>query len=150
MISKNGCGILRELLIELQHDTKLFPEDSNETVTVTAGGVANTFSAWTELVDNNAVSFSSKIADQDGHISNILLEAVSATDKIYILELSCCDDNTIITRARWIVNLANIGTSCAANVRSVKIPAGETVYYRLKCETGGATAEISLRYHTHE
>ncbi|GAH15694.1 unnamed protein product, partial [marine sediment metagenome] len=34
-------------------------------------------------------------------------------------------------------------------IRADEIPAGETVYYHMKCETAGATCEVSLRYHTH-
>ena len=140
--------ILDDLNLEAFHVSFFFPEDSNETITITAGGAINTFGAWAEIVDNNAVTFSSKIASNIGHISMIGVEDVSATDKIYMLEIAYGDAKTVVTRHRILVGVGKV-TSCQTRVRPLKIPAGETVYYRLKCETGGATALVNLKYHFH-
>ena len=140
--------ILDDLNLEAFHVSFFFPEDSNETITITAGGAINTFGAWAEIVDNNAVTFSSKIASNIGHISMIGVEDVSVTDKIYMLEIAYGDAKTVVTRHRILVGVGKV-TSCQTRVRPLKIPAGETVYYRLKCETGGATALVNLKYHFH-
>lgn len=74
-------GRLRELFVdttnlieESAHESYIFPEDTNETSTHTAHANADTFCAWTEIVDNNAVTLSSKFASNNGHISAIVLE----------------------------------------------------------------------------
>jgi len=47
-----------ELLLEMQHDSELFPAGSGEKITFTAGGVADTFGAWAEVaVDGNGTTF---------------------------------------------------------------------------------------------
>jgi len=129
------------------HVSAIFPEDTDETVTVSAGGTANTFGAWAELVDDQAVTLSSKFADNSGHIVAILIEVCSVTDKRYLLELAYGDDETVFVRNRFMKILTKMNVGHQKRVRSIEIPAGETIYYRLKCETASATAEVHLRYY---
>ena len=49
-------AILKILYEELFHENHIFPEGSNETVTLTAGGTINTYGAWAEIADNNSVT----------------------------------------------------------------------------------------------
>lgn len=135
-----------ELINESSHLSYYFPEDSNEIITFTAGGGVNTFGAWAEIVDNNAVTFSSKVASDIGHISLVSVEQTSVADKVYILEIAYGATKVIITRHRVLVGAGRL-SSAQTRVRALKIPAGETVYYRMKCETAGATAQVALRYH---
>ena len=127
------------------HTTELFPEDTDETVTVTAGGTNNMFGAWAELVDNNPVTMSSKFASEEGHIASILIEEASVIDKRYLLELSYGAAKTIISRSRFMKATNKLHVSHQSRIRAPHIPTGETVYYRLKCETASASAEIQLR-----
>ena len=138
-----------ELILEALHLSHYFPEDSNETVTFTAGGGVNTFGAWAEIVDNNAVTLSSKFAGNDGHISAILIEDASVTDKIYVFEISYGATKTVVIRGRVLSATVLLSTVQQGRRRTLMIPAGETVYYRMKCETAGATGQIALRYHCH-
>jgi len=141
--------ILRMLYEEAFHENFIFPEDSNETVTFTAGGTVNTFGAWAEIVDNNAVSLSSKLIS-GGHISSIISESADTKDKVYMLEISYGDAKKVITRSRMVSATNQINHTEQDKMRNLEIPAGETIYYRVKCETASATATVHFRYHIHE
>lgn len=140
-------GKLDDLILESHHLSQYFPEDSNETVTFTAGGVNHIFGAWTEIVDNNAVTLSSKITTHVGHISGIMIEDASVKDKVYIVEISYGATNIIVVRDRFVAATVQLDTINQGRRRSLNIPTGATVYYRMKCETANATARVALRYH---
>ena len=149
-----GCADpakIEELLLEIQHESDIFPEDTDESVTFTAGGTVNTFGSWVEIaVDGNGATFSSKVATETGHISGILIEDLSVKDKRYLLEIAYGDDKTNVLRHRFLSGeVKKLEAIQFVRIRADAIPAGEKVYYRMKCETAGATCEISLRYHTH-
>jgi len=140
---------LVELLYEEAfHENFIFPEDSNETVTFTAGGTVNTFGAWAEIVDNNSVSLSSKMV-AGGHISSIISESANTKDKVYMLEISYGAAKTVIARARMISATNQISHTEQDKMRNLAFPAGETIYYRVKCETASATVTVHFRYHIH-
>lgn len=143
-------GRIRGAFDRLHHLTSIFPEDTDETITFTAAAGANTFSAWTEIADNNAVTLSSKFATADGHITACVVETISDDAAIYLFELSWGAANNIITRMRF----AGVGKFQAAHMvdrfYGTIISAGETVYYRMKTETGVAdTCTVHFRYHSH-
>lgn len=146
-VSPAGSAKLDEVHSEFYHNTLVFPEDSDETVTLTAKNVANTWSDWVELADNNAVTFSSKIATYAGHITYMIVENSSASSKVYMVEFSYGGSHTIFGRARFYGGAV---PKQAQRMFAGETPAGETVYYRMKCETLSATAEVHLRYHLHD
>ena len=129
------------------HVSDIFPDDTNKTVTITAGAVINTFGAWAAVVDNLAAEFSTVFAAADGHLAAILVEECSLTDVRYLLEISYGATNVIVARSRFMKVNSKVDVSHFTRIRSIHIPAGETVYYRLKCETADATAEIHFRYY---
>jgi len=136
------------LYTDTAHDSHIFPEDTDETVIFTAGNVNHTWLAWTEIVDNNAVTLSSKVAATGMHISAILIEDVDTTGNTYMYEIGYGASHTVVARARFAASSANKGNPIQeARIRADHIPTGETVYYRMKCETASATAQISVRYH---
>ena len=148
-VSKSGgTGILSTLLIEAQHLNYLFPEDTDETVTLVAGAVNHTFGAWAEIADNNAVTLSSK-ATSDMHISSIIAEDSSLRDNLYVVEISYGDSKTIIGRARMLSATNQIAHTIQERMRNLIIPKGEKIYYRMKCETADTTAVFHFRYHYH-
>jgi len=69
----------------------------------------------------------------------------------YMIEIAHGAAKTVCCRHRFISGdtkkLAAINFSA---VRAHKLAAGETMYYRMKCETAGATCELSIRYHFHD
>lgn len=140
------ANLIEHIWLTQTHVSTIFPEDTNELVTVTAGNVADTFGAWAELVDDTPVALSTKFADNPGHIVAIFVEEASVTDKRYLLELAYGDDKTVICRSRFMKAAVILDVGHQTRVRSIEVPAGETIYYRLKCETADATAEIHLRY----
>jgi len=146
-VSKSGgTGIISDLWLEASHLNYLFPEDTDETVTLVAGDVNHTFGAWAEIVDNNAVTLSSKVT-ADLHISSIIAENASLKDKVYVLEISYGVSKTIIARARMISPTNQIGHTQQERMRNLKVPKGEKIYYRMKCETADANAVFHFRYH---
>lgn len=139
---------IQDLHEEAFHLNHLFPEDSDETVIFTAGVGNNDFGAWVEIVDNNAVILSSKFSST-GHISSLVAEDASIRDKVYIWEIAYGDDKTIVVRGRMLSATNQIGHTSQERMRNLEIPSGETVFYRMKCETGGGTMTLHLRYHIH-
>lgn len=139
------------LYLDSQHESAIFPEDTDESVTFDAGGEANTFGSWAEVaVDDNGATLSSKLAEEEGHISAILIEELSDKDKRYLLEIAYGDDKVNVLRHRFIAwDVKKLDAVHYMKIRADAIPAGETVYYHMKCETALATCQISLRYHTH-
>lgn len=133
---------------ESHHLTKIFPEDTDETVTFTAGGVANTFGAWAEIVDNVPNTFSSKITSPT-HITAFMIEDASKKDVAYLLEVAYGEAKTVVSRYRFISGETKLPPIQQMRVRSDDIPVGETVYYRMKCESAGETCTLHLRYYYH-
>ena len=139
---------IQDLYEEAFHLNFLFPEDSDETVLFTAGVGDNDFGAWVEIVDNNSVTLSSKFTST-GHISSVIAEATSDKDVIYIWEIAYGEVKTIVVRGRMLSATNKIPHTSQDRMRNLEIPNGETIYYRMKCETGGATLTVHLRYHIH-
>lgn len=138
-----------EILIEQEHLSAIFPEATNETVTLTAGGTNNTVGAWAEIVDNNAVTLSSKAATQSMHISSMQVEDTNTDDVVYLVEVAYGAAKTVVNRSRFYSGTRFISPVSQIRFRPLEIPAGETVYYRMACETASATCVVSFRYHTH-
>ena len=128
------------------HVSDIFPEDTDETVTVTAGGTAHVFGAWAEVTDG-VNTLSSKFATKSGHITGILIEETSRTDEIYLLEISYGASKIGIANSRFMKTTVFLDVSHQTRIRSFHIPPGETIYYRLKCVTALSTASIHFRYY---
>ena len=141
-----------ELILEMQHDSVLFPENTNRKVEFTAGNPANTWSAWAEIEDDTPVTpdtLSSKFTTQ-AHLSGLLVEDLSNKDKRYQLEVAYGDAKTRILTHRFLSGeVKKLPAIQFMRIRAAQMPAGETIYYRMKCETAGATCEVSFRYHYH-
>jgi len=130
------------------HTTYLFPEDTDETMTFTAGALADAWTAaYTEIVDNNGITFSSKLAALSGHITVIVIETVSVNGQVYEIELTYGAAHTLISLLRLYSGAV---PKQDTRIHSIIIPAGETVYYRAKCsQAGGQSCTGHLRYHFH-
>ncbi|MBA7636006.1 hypothetical protein ES703_43619 [subsurface metagenome] len=128
------------------HVSSLFPEDTDETVTLTAGGTDNTFGAWAEITDG-VNTLSSKFATKPGHVCAIIVEDVNQVDERYVLEISYGAAYVMIGRTRFMKSGVLVNVEHSRRIRSIHVPPGETVYYRLKCETLGKTAIVQFRYY---
>ena len=140
-------ALIREIYHYTHHVSDIFPDDTNKTVTLTAGGVADTFGAWAPIVDNLAVELSTVYAAAPGHICSIIIEECSRTDERYRLEVSYGAARVVMARSRFMKILNKLNVDHQRRIRSIHIPAGETVYYRLKCETALGTAEVQFRHY---
>ena len=140
-----GSALITDIWDEFFHVAHIFPEDTNETVTFTAPGSANTWSAWAEIVDNQTVTLTSKLDGHIGHITYIIVET-STAGKAYVVEISYGSAHTNVGRARFYGGAV---PKQAQRMFSPTIPKGETVYYRMKCEQASQTLEVHIRYHLH-
>ena len=137
-------------LIE-HHTTALFPDDTNKTCLLTAHADANTWSAWTEIdIVGDGETLSSKMASYDGHITSCIVESLSEINTIYMLEIGYGASKVIVSRWRFAGTTKFQNPSHQESFRGIEVPAGETVYYRLKTATAVAdTALVHFRYHLH-
>jgi len=123
----------------------LFPATTNLTCTLTAGNT-NVWSAWTEVVDNGATTLSSVFATDAGYVSDMLFFLPSDAADGYSVELAYGDSKVTMGRtAFWA--LADGDIAYVLSIKSRRVPAGETVYYRMQ-STGanGATTQARFRY----
>jgi len=147
---ESNFGILHGLDEVAHHATALFPSDTNLTCTLTAAATANTFSSYTEIVDSGATTLSTAFAGYKGHITSMIVESVSEDDTLYEMEISYGASHTIIGRWRFAGATKFLSPVHQLRVQADDIPAGETVYYRLKTETAVAdTATVHFRYFLH-
>jgi len=141
------------LYAEAFHESFIFPENTNETVTFIAGGTANVFGTWLEIVDNNTVAFSSKGLLKDVHISSVLIESLEEEEENYVFEIGYGDNKINVARGRMIRPRTLLPVSNPVSyqhrLRNLKIPAGEIVYYRMKCGAAAGEALVHIRYHYH-
>jgi len=141
--------LVDDLINEAFHETHIWPEDTDDNVTLTAGGTDNTFGAWAELdLDDDGDTLSSKFATAAGHISAVVILDLNTEDVEYILEIAYGDDKTNIARQIFMSgDTKKLSGVFYQRIRPPGIPAGEKVYYRMKCETALATCLLSTRYH---
>lgn len=123
----------------------LFPSATNLNCLLTAGNT-NIWSAWTEVADNATTTLSSSFAVNSGYVSDMLFFLPSDAADGYNIELAYGDAKTTLGRtAFWA--LASGDVAYVMPIKSRRVPAGETIYYRMQ-STGanGATVQARFRY----
>ncbi len=119
----------------------LFPASTNMTITLVAGNT-NLFGAWTEIADANAVTLSSRFASAAGYISDMHIYDHSAVDKLYLVEIAYGASKSTLGRIMYHTSFIEM-----APIKSRRIPAGETIYYRMMCSgANNANAKVGFRY----
>lgn len=112
----------------------------------------NNVAGWQEIIDDAG----NKLSDfftANGHITEIVVDQMDTSDKYYIIEIGCgmggagATAPVTRTRARFITPTPNVNLQTPVHhaVKSTHFCADDVVYYRLKCETGGATVIGSTR-----
>jgi hypothetical protein len=118
------------LITLLEHNENtayVFSDNVSQDTKFTAGNGVDTFGAWAEIKDSGNVTLSSKFAAQAGYISQLLFREYSKPDEMYSIEIAYGDAKTVVARAK-----VRSDFSWFLDVRSVRIPAGQTIYYRMK------------------
>jgi len=135
------------------HDTNIFPASSELDCVLTAHASANTLTAWAEIVDTTGgtpVTLSSVFAACNGHITAMIAEIANQDNAIYMVEISYGSAKTPISSWRIISKSSFVSPTGVSACRGEHIPLGETVYYRMMCETAGAkTLKVHFRYFCH-
>lgn len=135
-----------ELIDEFQHLSRIFPEATNETVTIYSSAEANKWSDWQEFTDSSGNKFSDKVTSAV-HLSDTKIEYYSNKNIIYIYEIAYGDSKTIVANRR--VAATKEADEYTIDLRCPLIPVGERVYARVMSSAGGASIQILLRYHYH-
>lgn len=135
---------------EIHHTTGIFPHDTNLTLTFTAHADADTWSSWTEIIDSDGNKFSDLLT-RDGHITAFLLEKCETKEKVFMFEVAYGDAKTFISHYRFIAGeTTKLPPIQQVRIRSDHLPAGEKIYYRMKCEQAGSkTCQLHLRCYLH-
>jgi len=134
-----------EVYNSVVHETHVFPASTVNVIAFTAEAVANAWSAWTSIVDSPAGNtLNGAFVTAHGHIADITIETNSNNNQVYMLEISYGASRTRVAAIRFYGGSV---PKQSERIRSIIIPAGESIYYRMKCETGGATAEGHIRYY---
>lgn len=140
----------QEIYDAIAHISKIFPHDTNLTCTLTAHANANTWSAWDEIADVWANTISSLFATNIGHLTSLYIEELSDINAIYMLEVAYGATKEVITNGRFAGATKFQIPPGSFHFWAPGIPAGETVYYRMKTETAVAdTCKVHFRYHIH-
>ncbi len=136
--------------LENHHETKIFPDPpgTNLYVRFTAGGTNNTFGDWAEIEDSAAAKLTPKFQYYPGYIVSVITEDFSRRDEVYLFELAYGETvKTTIGRSRVQGATLLEDTAMQERMRTLQIPAGEKVYYRMACETADATLDCHIRYY---
>ena len=136
------------LLREIHHVSHLFPEDTDEFLVFTAGVGDNEWSEWVEIEDSKGNKLSDK-AVRHLHISALMVENANVKDKVFLIEIAQGDAYTPVTPYRFISGESKLPAIQDSRVRADHIPGGVAIYYRMKCESGGKTCDLHIRYHLH-
>jgi len=143
---------LDQLRLEMEHDSDIFPDSTTRMVQFTAGTPADTWISWAEIEDDTPVTpvtFSSKVI-YETHLTGILVEDLSIKDKRYEMEIAWGDAKTRVMIHRFLSGeVKKLPAIQFIRIRAGSMPAGEKVYYRMRCQEASATCEVSLRYHYH-
>lgn len=141
-----------EINWEWAHTSGIFPADTNLTCTFAAGGSTDTFGAWAEIEDNTSgttLKLTAQAASANLHLSALFIESTDTVDKMYMIEIGYGSTPTVIYRMRFGSGSKAVAVMQQGRMRSDHIPTGETIKYRMKCETASAEATVSLRFHLH-
>jgi len=150
----NGESIrLEELHGSCVHATSIFPGDTDLACVLAAHADADTWTAWTEIVDDTdptPVALSAEFTASPGHVTGMITESANQDDTIYEIEVAYGAAKTEISSWRLKSGTSKVSSTGQSAAKGEHIPAGETVYYRMKCATAGSkTLNVHFRYFLH-
>jgi hypothetical protein len=113
----------------------------------TAGSPANEWHEWEEAIDSDGNLFSDVNANRSVDIYGVVVESVSVAKKMFMGEIAYGDQKVVIASERFMIDaISKSGSMVTVLFNALRLPPGETLYGRLKCQAAGATADISLLY----
>lgn len=141
-------GRLRHIDDATQHESSIFPSDTDLTCTFTAHATPDTWSAWAEIQDSGATKLSDACATDPMHITAIGIETLSEDDAIYMIEIVWGAAKTSITSGRFAGATKFQTPTEHLRFWAPPVPAGELIYVRMKTDTAVAdTCTVHFRYH---
>lgn len=150
-LSAARAGYIDDLWICLSHRSYLFPDDIAKTVTLTAGAGAGNYGDWAEIVDNLGAKFSDLVTS-GLQISAMKVRSESEGDNLYQIEIgygASAEAVAVVDPHELGSGTKHVEGDEQVRFRPPIIPAGQKIYYQMKCETGGATCIVVFRYHYH-
>ena len=150
----NGKVVTLDNLMELErHNTKIFPDSTELNCVLAAHADADTWSAWAEIEDDTPetpITLSSKFAACKGHITGMVTESANQDTTAYQIEVAFGASKVGISSWRLMSGTSKVSSTGQSSAQGDHIPLGETIYYRVKCETAGAkTLNVHFRYFCH-
>jgi hypothetical protein len=134
---------LETLLLHNENEVFLFPEAVTANATMTAGNGSDLFGAWTEIVDTGADTLTAKFAANDGYLVELTTRDYSDANEIHVIEIATdAAGANVIGRVKVRSDWTYILT-----LKSTRVTAGDTIYYRMKAETALATLSADFRYY---
>ena len=122
-------------------ETFMFPE-STASYVLFASSANNTFGAWAEIKDNNLVTLSSKFALNAGYIADVYLYDLTIADTLWMIVVSYGVAKTTLFRMMFNSEYMDL-----AQIKSRRIPAGETIYYRMMANAAPTEyVSVGFRY----
>ena len=105
---------------------------------------------WSAILDSGSNDFSD-VSVLLCHTTEIQINEVNTADKDYLFEIGYGNENGVTTVGVVRFRIAAINTPYFRlfPIRGPHMDLSDYCYYRLKCETGGATARIVLKYWCH-
>lgn len=133
----------KSLLAHIENVTYLFPESTLDYVLFATAAGVNTWTNWVEIVGFvGGMTFSSRFAATPGYLTDIMVYLHAPANVIYEMEVGWGVAYTVVGRVRmyadWTYHLP---------MWSAQIPAGQVVYYRMRCENSPASMRGAFRYH---
>lgn len=138
---------LHDIGIAFSHEDYVFPTDTNLTCTFSTHANANTWSAWTRIVDSGATNLDASFTSE-AHICELDVETVSRINQIWMCEIAYGAAKNIVARFRLRCPNLNRTRGIIA-IHGEHIPSGEILYYRLKNDAGGDSWTCNIRWHFH-
>lgn len=140
--------------IDNHHLTRVFPWSEtgacNLTMTFTSHASNNTWSNWAVIVDSAGTKLSDSTRHCDIYLAAVIAEAVSKKDNIYQVEISYGDTKSVVNRFRALAGDTKISSDSGKNLRNLKIPAGEEIYYRCASTVGAQNILGQIRFYCED
>ena len=121
-----------------------FPDTTARVVVLRAGSDANTFSAWSEILDSSGNALSTNFTSSAGYVEDIYIYAIdpdTQANSSWLLEIGYGSSNTTVNSilGKIMFHVDSYASYFGvAPIKSRLCPAGEKIYYRLmSTEPGG-------------
>jgi len=133
----------KSLIAHTENVTYIFPESTLDYVLFATAAGIDAWTNWAEITSAiGGITFTSRFAATPGYLTDVMVYAHTVLNIIYEVEIGWGALHTVVGRVRvysdWTYHLP---------MWSAQIPAGQRIYYRMRCENSPASMRAGFRYH---